>query len=143
MALGRPPSDMMLNPRAMAPLDTSTTSSPAARRAATSAQMPARTSPRTEPSSLATIPEPSLMTWRAMRARSLDGLARIELEDDPGDLDVVARLEALGLQRADDAHAVQARLDVHERLLVLEVVARDEPLDARARHAPRALVELL
>src|SRR5215218_9980282 len=59
-------------------------------------------------------------------------LSGIELEDDTADLDVVAGLEAGGLQRADDAHPVQAVLDVGERLVVLEVVAGEQALDGLA-----------
>ena len=58
--------------------------------------------------------------------------ARVELEDDAADLDVVTRLEAGRLERVDHAHAAQAVLDVRQRLLVLEVVAGDQALD-RAR----------
>ena len=65
--------------------------------------------------------------------RQLGGrLSGVELEHDAADLDVVARLEARRLERADHAHAAQAVLDVRQRLLVLEVVARDQALD-RAR----------
>src|SRR3954449_11498126 len=70
-------------------------------------------------------------------------LRGIELEDDAADLDVVPRLEALRLQRPDDAHAVQPALDVRERVEVLHVVAGDEPVDARTRHAPEAFLDLL
>ena len=47
----------------------------------------------------------------------------------PRDLDVVAGLEARRLERAITPMRAQAVLDVRERLLVLEVVARDQPLD--------------
>ena len=49
-------------PRAIAPLVTSTTSWPAAWRAAASAQMRSITSARSSPESSATMLEPSLMT---------------------------------------------------------------------------------
>ena len=61
------------------------------------------------------------------------GRAGVELEDHAADLDVVAGLEARRLERADHAHAAQAPLDVGERLLVVEVVAREQPLDAARR----------
>src|SRR3954453_15023350 len=41
----------------------------------------------------------------------------VELEHDAGDLDVVAGLEARGLERADHPEPVQAALHVRERLL--------------------------
>src|ERR1044072_6979439 len=56
----------------------------------------------------------------------------MQLEEDARDLDVVARLEARGLQRADDAHPAQAPLDVREGLVVVEVVACEQPHDAVA-----------
>src|SRR5262249_62353908 len=110
-------------PRAIAPLVTTTISSPAAWRAATWAQTRARTSARRSPESSATMLDPSLTTYRAMRR----GLSRIELEHDAADLDIVTGLEPGRLQRADDAHPVQAVLDVRERLVVLEVVAGGRP----------------
>jgi hypothetical protein len=59
--------------------------------------------------------------------------ARIQLEHDARDLDVVAGFESLGLERADDAHPLQAVLDVGQRLVVLEVVAGQQALDVVAR----------
>ena len=70
MALGRSASSSTRIPRAIAPLVTTTTSSPAAWRAASSAHTAASTSVRGEPSSWATIEEPSLTTVRAMARAS-------------------------------------------------------------------------
>ena len=64
--------------------------------------------------------------------------AGIELEDDPADLDVVAGLETGRLERIDHAERAQALLDVAKRLLVVEVVAGDQALDALARNPERA-----
>src|SRR3954451_14763398 len=108
-------------PRTIAPLVTTTTASPAARRSATTSQMCSRTSARSAPASSAVMLEPSLMTTRAMCRASLR-----QLEHAAGDLDGVAGLEAERLELADDAHPVQLFFDVRERLLVLEVVAGEE-----------------
>src|ERR1035437_5541713 len=54
---------------------------------------------------------------------------RIEIERDPGDLDVVPRLESLGLQRAEHADPAQPALQVRERDLLDRVRAGEEPLD--------------
>ena len=70
-------------------------------------------------------------------------LRRVELEDDPADLDVVAGLEPLALERREDAHPLQAPLDVRLRLLVLHVVAGDEPVDGLAGDAELAAAEAL
>src|SRR4051794_16610763 len=68
-------------------------------------------------------------------ARSRRGAsAGVELEDDAADLDVVAGLEALRLERGDHAHAAEPVLDVRERLLTLEVVAGDEAVDRLPGH---------
>src|SRR5918998_3381573 len=64
--------------------------------------------------------------------------AGIELEDDARDLHVVARLEARGLERLDHAERAEALLHVAERLVVLHVVAGDQPLDALTVHPERA-----
>ena len=56
----------------------------------------------------------------------------------PADLDVVARLEPGRLERPDHADRAQALLDVAQRLLVLEVVAGDQPLDPAADDPERA-----
>ena len=140
MARGRTGSSITRIPRAIAPLVTITTSSPARCSAAASSQIAARTSARSSPPSSATMLEPSLTTVRPWaqdkRCRSRPGealaLTGVELEDDARDLDVVAGLEARGLERADHAHRAQALLDVGERLVVVEVVAREQPLDALA-----------
>src|SRR3954454_24080176 len=98
-------------PRALAPLVTTTISLPASWKSATAPQMRSSTSARSTPPSSATMLDPSLTTARAIGARRLSG---VQLEDDARDLDVVARLEAGGLQRADHAHAPQAPLDVDQ-----------------------------
>ncbi len=69
MALGRVTSPITRAPRAIAPLVTTTTSSPAAWRAATSSQTAPSTSARSSPESSATMLDPSLMTVRAMAWR--------------------------------------------------------------------------
>ena len=61
----------------------------------------------------------------------------------PRDLDVVARLEARGLERADHAHAPQAPLDVDQRVLVVEVVAGDQPVDRARPHAEQPVLDAL
>src|SRR3954452_22647964 len=87
--------------------------------------MRSRTSARSTPPSSATMLDPSLTTARAMTAEPIR-LSRVELEDDARDLDVVARLEARGLERTHHAHAPQAPFDVDQRVLVVEVVTRDQ-----------------
>ena len=64
---------------------------------------------------------------------------RVELEDSPCKLHVIAGLEAGLLERADHAHLAQPLLDVAERLLVLDVVPREQPLDRRPDHAQDAV----
>src|SRR4051794_32648186 len=88
--------------------------------------------------------DPSLMTV-ALTARTLSAERRagMELEHRPGDLHVVAGLEARGLQLADHADRAQALLDVGERLVVVDVVASEEPLDPRARHPEDAVAAAL
>jgi len=61
----------------------------------------------------------------------------MELEDDSGDLHVVARLEAGGLERLDRTERAQPLLHVAHGLLVLHVVARDQPLEPPAVEAVR------
>src|SRR3954447_17789333 len=92
-------------PRAIAPLETTTTASPAAWRSATTPQIRSRASARSAPRSSATMLDPSLMTTRPIGARSLR-----ELEHDAGDLHVVAGLEVERLELADHAHLVQRLL---------------------------------
>src|ERR1039458_2324355 len=53
----------------------------------------------------------------------------IEIERNSGDLDLVPGLESLGFQRAQHANPAQPALQVCERVLVVKVVASDEPLD--------------
>src|ERR1700738_5162647 len=57
--------------------------------------------------------------------------AGVELERHPRDLDIVAGLKPLGLERPDHADPAQPPLEVSERILVVEVVTRDQPLDPR------------
>src|SRR4051794_31412493 len=127
-------------PRAIAPLVTTTTSLPASWKSATAPQMRSRTSARSTPPSSATMLEPSFTTARSMRPRRLSG---VQFEDDAGDLDVVARLEARGLQPPDDAHPPQAPLDVDQCVLVVEVVARDQAVDRVARDAIQPVLDVL
>src|SRR6185503_20090825 len=122
-------------PRAIAPLVTTTTSTPVRCSAATSSTIRAITDRRSSPESSATIDEPSLTTATGM-PRTLGG---VELEHHAAELDVVARFEPLCLQRGDHAHAAQAVLDVRERLVVLEVVAGDQAVDGLAGHAECAV----
>ena len=63
---------------------------------------------------------------------------RIELEHDARDLHVVARLETGGPQRLDHPERAQALLDVSQRLVVLDVVASDQAVDAPALHPKEA-----
>ncbi len=59
-----------------------------------------------------------------------------------GDLNVVAWLEPLGLERPDHADPPQPPLEVGERVFVLEVVAREQPLDPRTADLELPLTEL-
>src|SRR3954464_7963720 len=136
-------------PRAIAPLVTTTISLPAAWKSATAPQMRSSTSARSTPPSSATMLDPSLTTARAMDAEPIrltaggGGAARscVELEDDARDLDVVARLEAGGLERPHHAHPPQAPLDVDQRVLVVEVVPRDQAVDGVALDAEQLVVD--
>src|SRR3954468_21861760 len=119
-------------PRAIAPEVTTTTSTPCACSAATSSQIRATTESRSAPESSATIDEPSLTTATGTSAR-------VQLEHDAADLDVVAGLEPRPLERADHAHPPQPRLDQRLRLLVLQVPARDQAIDGLAVDDPRAV----
>src|SRR5437764_5233410 len=107
------------------------TSSPDAWQAATASATTRRTSTRGAPVSAATTLDPSLMTVRLTAGGLYGRRLQVEVEQDAGDLDVVAGLEALGLERAQDAHALKLVLDVHQGLVVLAVVARDQALDLR------------
>src|SRR5690606_35505230 len=53
---------------------------------------------------------------------------RVQLEDHVADLHLVARLEAGVLERPDHADARQTMLHVGHGLLVVRVVARQQPL---------------
>src|SRR5579875_1875701 len=123
---------MTPSPRAIAPLVTITTEWPASCSAAASSQMRASTSSRTAPSSRATIEDPSLITNVLIAARWRRSRLRVEVECDPGDLHLVAGLEALRLQRPQHADPLQPPLQMGERLLVVQVIAREQPLDALA-----------
>ena len=75
-------------------------------------------------------------SWRGrMRGASRSGSSDSGSSSNstPGDLDVVARLEALGLERPDHPDPAQAPLEVGQRVVVVEVVARHEPLDPLRR----------
>src|SRR5215471_16469991 len=104
-----------------------------------SSQIAASTSPRSDPSSCATMPEPSLTTVVVTATRSL----WIELEHDTGDFDIVAGLKPLLLQRGDDAHAPQPALDMGQGLVVVEVVACDQALDLLAADAEHTVLDAL
>src|SRR5665811_686687 len=54
---------------------------------------------------------------------SLFAFARVELKRDAGDLDLISRLEPLGLERPEHADAAQATLEIRHRIVVLDVVA--------------------
>src|SRR4051794_27204469 len=88
--------------------------------------------------------DPSLMTV-GFTGRKLpaEGRARIELEDRAGDLDVVARLEPRRRERPDHADRTQPLLDVGERLVVVDVVAGEQPLDTRPGDAEHAVATAL
>src|SRR3954451_5576125 len=138
IARGRTGSPSTCIPRAIAPEVTTTTSTPASCSNATSSHTRATTASRSAPESSATTAEPSLTTATGT-AGSLDGRARVQLEDDAADLHVVAGLESCSLQRGDDAHALQPALHVGLRLLVLHVEAGDQALDRLAADHPRAV----
>src|SRR5947199_410182 len=90
--------------------------------------------------------EPSLTTRGDMvedRVRGRRLSPRIELELDSGDLDVVSRLEPLGLERPDHPNAAQAPLQMGQRFVVVEVVACHQPLDAGAGDPPAVLTAAL
>src|SRR5437764_2594400 len=104
-----------------------------------------RTSVRTSPRSSATMLEPSFTTRQPIaeqvrRGRGPAGCspprvtlkAGIELEHHSPDLHVVAGLEAFGLERVDHPDPPQPALEVCEGLLVVQVIACEQPLDPRA-----------
>src|SRR5919198_4248434 len=139
-AAGRAPRPSRCIPRAIAPLVTTTTSTPLRCSAATSSTIRATTDNRSSPESSATIEEPSLTTATGMAWPRLGG---VQLEHHAPELDVVTRFEPLRLQRGDHAHAPQPVLDVRERLVVLEVMARDQAVDGGARDAVLAVAGAL
>src|SRR5437588_90310 len=118
-------------PRAIAPLVTITTSSPAPRRPAAASHTRPSTSARGSPVSSATMLEPSLTTTRRMAAE-VRRLLRIELERDAADLELVARLEALDGQLAQHTEPREPRFDVQHRVLVVDVEALEQPRDPLA-----------
>ena len=73
-----------------------------------------------------------VVNWPDIRKQAEEFMLRLEL--DPADLDVVAGLEARVLQSADHADSAQPSLQVGERILVIEVVARQQPLDPGPGH---------
>src|SRR5215216_4392299 len=88
-------------------------------------------------SSLSLPPHPataSTASTSAVRRRAIPsvlpkGRARVEFEDGARDLHFVTGLEARRLEGAQHAHGAQALLDVAHRLLVVGVMAGQEPLD--------------
>src|SRR3954451_19388641 len=144
-------------PNAIAPLVTTTNSSPAAGAAASWSAVPASTSMRSSPSLPATTLEPSFTTMRLMPgslfgaplgpapaiARSAPALRGVELERHAADLDLVSGLEARFLQGSDHADAPQPALEVVHCVLVLGVVAREQDLDAAPPHREGAGAEAL
>src|ERR1035438_3429423 len=106
---------------------------------------------RGAPSLSATTLEPSFTTTRLMPGAYLPpraGLRRarrsggVGIERDARDLDLIARLEALRLQRLQHADPSQPALQIRHRVLVVDLVARQQSLDApplddeRARSEP-------
>src|SRR5207249_10054442 len=77
-----------------------------------------------------------------MQSQSAKRRARVELEHHAADLDVVPRSEPSCLERPYYADRPQPALEIGERLLVRRVVPRDQPLDAHAGDAERALAGL-
>ena len=68
---------------------------------------------------------------------------RIELEGHARDLDLVPRLKALGLERAENADPAQPALEVGHRVLVLGVKALQQQLDPPATDRESTLCEPL
>src|SRR5918995_919540 len=132
-------------PRAIAPEVTTTTSTPARCRPATSSHTRATTERRSSPDSWATTDDPSLTTATGMQRGDPRSArpAGIELEHDSAQLDVVPGFEPARLERRDHAHAAQPMLDVRQPLVVLHVVAGDQPVDRRAGDAELALADPL
>src|SRR6202035_3104540 len=60
-------------------------------------------------------------------------IARVQLERDSPDHDVVTGLETLCLEGVNHADRLQAAFEVCQGLLVVEVEAGHQPLDPRAR----------
>ena len=124
-------------PRAIAPLVTTTTSTPSRCSAATSSQMRATT----DSAQLAVVlgDDRRSQLDDGDRHAAAGSLRRVELEHHAAELDVVAGFEAPRLERRDHAHPLQPVLDVRQRLLVLEVVARDQAVDRVAGDAELAV----
>src|SRR5262249_36947534 len=112
-----------------------TTFSPPACSSATWAQTLSSTSVRSSPVSPATIEEPNLAT--TVMAPS----SRVEFELEVADDHLVPGLEPGPLEGGDDTDLAQAALQVVERLVVREVVPRDQQLDAAAGD-PEAAIAL-
>src|SRR5689334_22610168 len=102
--------------------------------------MRSSTSARSTPRSSATMLEPSLTTARPMAPERLTG---VQFEHDARNLHVVARFEPRRLERTDHAHAPQPALDVQQGVLVVQVVAGDQPVDGLAGHAEQSVLDAL
>ena len=68
---------------------------------------------------------------------------RIKFEGDARDLDVIPGFEPFRLERADHADPAQPAFKVSERVLVVEVIASNQPLDPRPGDAIAALTDPL
>src|SRR4051812_20377404 len=65
----------------------------------------------------------------------------MQLEHDAADLHVIARLEARLLEGPHDTDALERPLHVRQRLVVLQVVARDQAVDAAADDAEGPVID--
>src|SRR4051794_13796588 len=128
MPEGRAESSIPRMPRAIAPEVTITTFSPPACSSATCAQTRSSTSLRSAPSSPATIDEPSFAT--TVMAPS----SRVEFEFEVAHHHLVPGLEPGALERRDHTDLPEPALEVVECLGILEVVSRDQQLDAATGH---------
>src|ERR1700682_4849623 len=135
-------------PRAIAPLVTITTSSPCRCMPASASQTGERPSVRGSPSPSATTLEPSFTTTRLMpgaylaagrcqptscsstQRASLAGGARIQLEGHAPYLDLIAGAKTLLLQRPEHSDPTQPFLHIRHRIIVLDVIACQQALDA-------------
>src|SRR5690348_8805074 len=87
------------------------------------------------------IPSPLYRSWLSGQLAILH--VRIELEGYSRYLHVVAGLKTLRLERGDHPDPSQSPLQVRHCLLVVEVVAGDQALDAPARHPVGAVPHTL